>query len=103
MDLWLDWRESEETRIRLKTERRYRYYSDELYKAVKRASREDIIELLKKSKEEFGIPFPLSNVKARISREKRVKIPTLTKEEQQLRAKNRFLRTIITLKMRKGE
>lgn len=94
MDLWLEWRESESKRKLLKIEQRYRDYSNKLYKAIKREDKEDEDRLLDSAQKEFGKPFPIRNVYMRI-RNERKRLPEMTREEQQLRMKNKFIRGLM--------
>ena len=89
-----EWMESKDTRERLRLKTRYRYYSDELYRAVKRRDSKTRDELQQKAKEEFGRPFPMDNITQRISLERK-KRPTMTKEEQQIMMENKFIRSLL--------
>lgn len=94
MDLWLDWRDSQKKRDLARLELRYRWYSNKLYKAIKRKDTEEKTQLLKEAKKEFGISFPVGNIYKRLQRERVMKEPSLTREEQELRAKNMFIKAI---------
>lgn len=94
MDLWLEWRGTPQERKLKEVETKYRFYSDKIYRAIKRNDQKDIDYWQKEATKYFGKPFPVKNVESRIRREKR-KLPTLTREEQRIRMKNKFLREVI--------
>jgi len=90
MDLWFG-KSDQETKKYEELQRKYRFFSDKMYRAKTRGDEEDFKKWSDKSEKYFGYPIPAKTIVNKMKADKR-RDPNRTRTEQQFDAMSLFLR-----------
>ena len=94
VDLWLDWAPKSRDRELQQIETQYKYFSDGIANAIINNNYKEVHRLQADARKILGAPIPAKNIQSKVRSKRKGLQPTLTRHEQQVKRKNKFIQHV---------